>query len=151
REVTNMRTIPMVSLRMVRERGIPYGRRQLQSSHCAYRLSSGLLEDRDREHMWLVCRDTKNYVTCLAEVSVGCLNSAIVHPREVFKTAILANAASVLLVHNHPSGNVEPSAEDQSLTQRLREAGRILGIHLVDHILIGDGKYYSFADADGLK
>ena len=72
-------------------------------------------------------------------MSIGSLNASMVHPREVFKATILANAAGVLLVHNHPSGSLEPSAEDRSLTRRLQDAGRLLGIDLLDHVLIAPG------------
>jgi DNA repair protein RadC len=78
-------------------------------------------------------------------VAIGTLTSALVHPREVFKAAILANAAAIILVHNHPSGDPEPSAEDRALTSRLKEAGEILGIRILDHVVIGDGRFRSLA------
>lgn len=80
-------------------------------------------------------------------VSVGALNVVMGHPREVFKPAILANAASVLLIHNHPSGDPEPSEEDIASTKQMIKAGELLGIPVLDHVIIGDGAYYSFADA----
>ena len=76
-------------------------------------------------------------------VSVGSLTAALVHPREVFKPVILANAAAVILLHNHPSGSAEPSAEDRALTERLEHAGELLGIRVLDHIILGDGHYRS--------
>jgi DNA repair protein RadC len=74
------------------------------------------------------------------------LNSSIVHPREVFKAAIMNNAASIVLFHNHPSGDPEPSPEDKSVTKRLVEAGKLMGIHVMDHIIIGSSKYVSLKE-----
>jgi len=76
-------------------------------------------------------------------VSVGTLDSALVHPREVFKPALLLNAAAIVLVHNHPSGDPTPSAEDRTVTQRLLEAGKILGVELTDHLIVAGGTYTS--------
>lgn len=93
--------------------------------------------------------DSKNNVNGAFEVSRGSLNSSIVHPREVFKRAILLNASTIMLVHNHPSGEPEPSHEDIMLTNRLVEAGNLLGVKILDHIIIGDDVYFSFKE-DGL-
>ncbi len=90
--------------------------------------------------------NTKNEVIMIDDVSVGNLNSAIVHPREVFNNAVRKSAASVILVHNHPSGNPKPSREDIDLTARLAEAGKILGIEVLDHLIIGDGNFVSLKD-----
>jgi DNA repair protein RadC len=79
-------------------------------------------------------------------VSVGSLNQSIVHPREVFKTACLSNAAALILIHQHPSGDSTPSSEDISITRRLKEAGEIMGIKVLDHIIVGDGEYCSFTE-----
>ncbi len=90
--------------------------------------------------------NTKNQIIQIEEVSVGILNSALVHPREVFRNAIRKSAASMILVHNHPSGNSKPSKEDISLSERLIEAGKIIGINVLDHIIIGDGEYTSLKE-----
>ena len=87
----------------------------------------------------IACLDTKNEPTNISVVSVGTLNKAIVHRREVFKTAILSNAASIVAYHNHPSNDTGPSQQDIQLTHRLVEAGELLGIKLLDHLIIGDG------------
>jgi DNA repair protein RadC len=79
-------------------------------------------------------------------VSIGPLNQSIVHPREVFKTACLSNAAAIILIHQHPTGDPSPSQEDLSITRRLKEAGEIMGIKVLDHIIIGDGQYLSFVE-----
>ena len=98
----------------------------------------------DREKFIAVHLNTKNQIISYEVVSVGSLNASIVHPREVFKGAILSNAASVILCHNHPSGDPNPSKEDTQLTSRLEEAGKILGIEILDHIIFASSNFYSF-------
>jgi DNA repair protein RadC len=99
-----------------------------------------------KEVFKLLMLDTKNHIIRQVDVSVGSLNSSIVHPREVFNPAIKACCSSVLLVHNHPSGDPEPSSEDVETTRRLVAAGDILGIKILDHIIIGDGRIISFKE-----
>jgi DNA repair protein RadC len=82
--------------------------------------------------------DGKNRIVCIDVVSVGSLNQSIVHPRETFKTALLSSAAAIILIHNHPTGDPTPSREDLAITRRLREAGDILGVKVLDHIIVGD-------------
>jgi DNA repair protein RadC len=93
----------------------------------------------DREHFWMLALNTKNRLLRVVEVSVGSLNASIVHPRELYKEAVRLSAASVVVVHNHPSGDPTPSGADLQLTRRLVRAGEVLGIDLVDHVVIGDG------------
>ncbi|MGM9532028.1 JAB domain-containing protein, partial [Intestinibacter sp.] len=90
--------------------------------------------------------DTKNQPTNISVVSVGSVNASIVHPREVFKTAILSNSSKIMLAHNHPSQILKPSAEDKLITKRIQDAGEILGIELLDHLILGDNKYFSFKE-----
>ncbi|MFZ5592270.1 MAG: RadC family protein [Bacillota bacterium] len=97
----------------------------------------------DREHFVALLLNTKNQVLAREVVSVGTLSSSAVHPRELFKLAIRRSAAAVILLHNHPSGDPWPSQEDIQVTHRLIEAGRIIGIEVLDHIVIGDNKYIS--------
>lgn len=97
----------------------------------------------DREHFKCMYLNRKNQMIALETVSVGGLSSSVVHPREVFKPAIQRSAASVILIHNHPSGDPKPSNEDVAITKRLVEAGRLLGIDVLDHLIIGDGNYAS--------
>jgi len=107
---------------------------------------------RDREHLLCLYLDTKKRVLGIEVVSIGTLNCSLVHPREVFKGAILASADSIILAHNHPSGDPEPSKEDISVTERIKKAGEILGIELVDHIIISPyGKYVSLRDRQIIK
>jgi DNA repair protein RadC len=99
-----------------------------------------------REHFRAVLLDTKNKVMGIEEISIGSLNSSLVHPREVFRPAIRKACASIILIHNHPSGDPTPSREDLDVTKRLCEAGRLMGIEILDHIVIGDGKFVSFRE-----
>lgn len=102
--------------------------------------------DEDREIFFVVCLNTKNDVVAIHRASVGNLNSAIIHPREVFKAAILNNAASIIVSHQHPSFDPTPSREDVEVTKRLVEAGKILGIEVLDHLVIGGTKYVSLKE-----
>lgn len=100
----------------------------------------------DREHFRVMLLNTKNRVLGLETVSIGSLNASLVHPREVFKKAIQRSAAAIILMHNHPSGDPSPSPEDLQITDRLCEAGRVIGIEILDHIIIGDHVYASFKE-----
>ncbi len=90
--------------------------------------------------------DTKHRVLRTTVVSIGTLDSSIVHPREVFREATLAGAAALVLFHNHPSGDPHPSDEDEKLTERLVAAGALMGIHVIDHLILADARYYSFSE-----
>jgi DNA repair protein RadC len=107
------------------------------------RLVLGRLKDKKKEYFLAVLLDTRNQLIKVAEISVGSLDSSIVHPREVFKEAISASAAAVIFVHNHPSGDTEASEDDVKLTKRLDEAGEIIGIEVLDHIIIGGKNHAS--------
>jgi len=98
-----------------------------------------------KEYFFTLHLDGKNRIVCIDQVSVGSLNQSIVHPREVFKTALLSSAAAIILLHNHPSGDPAPSREDREITRRLKEAGDLLGIRVLDHIIIGS-TYLSFTE-----
>ncbi|MGI5920415.1 MAG: RadC family protein [Syntrophomonadaceae bacterium] len=97
----------------------------------------------DREHFRVLYLDRKAGLVTMEDISIGGLHSSIVHPREVFKTAIKRSAASIILVHNHPSGDPTPSREDIEVTRRLIEVGKIMGIEVLDHIIVGDNTYCS--------
>lgn len=99
-----------------------------------------------KEVFKVVLLNTKNEIITDVDVSVGTLNSSLVHPREVFKEAIKRSSNKMILIHNHPSGSVEPSKEDKNITERLIKCGDIIGIEVIDHIIIGDGLYYSFKE-----
>ena len=138
--------INIVSIKMVKESSFLYQTRQILSPNDAYEMIREQLEGLDREQFIIACLNTKNEPTTITVVSVGSLNKAIVHPREIFKTAILSNAASIMAFHNHPSGETTPSQQDIQLTNRLYEAGELLGIKLLDHLIIGDGTFTSLKE-----
>ena len=145
-----MKHIPMVSLRLVREKTVKYQGRSLTDSQAIFDLFRVLAEDLDREAVWIACLDTKNRIACLSQISLGGIDSSICHPREVLKTALLANASAIVLVHNHPSGDPSPSSQDRAITARIGEAAQIIGIRFLDHLIVGDETFYSFADAGGM-
>jgi DNA repair protein RadC len=101
------------------------------------------LKGKKKEHFWVICLDTRSRLINCRPVSIGSLDTSIVHPREVFKEAVSSSAASVIFVHNHPSGDPEPSKEDIELTKRLAKAGEIMGIDVLDHIIVCDRDYAS--------
>ncbi len=137
----------MYELKVVRERRTGYGsRRTLNTSAEVYECFRVRFDKADREEFLAVFLDGKNRLIGFNVVSVGSLTASLVHPREVFKPAILANAAALVIVHNHPSGDPTPSAEDQAITDRLKKAAELLGMSLLDHVVIGDRRYVSFAD-----
>lgn len=104
------------------------------------------MRDLQKEHLKSILLDTKNRVIRITTVSIGTLDSSLVHPREVYKEAIASSAASLALIHNHPSGDPTPSKPDIEVTERIMEAGEILGISLVDHIIIGDNCWVSLKE-----
>lgn len=99
-----------------------------------------------KEHFLVVLLNSKNKVLDIEQISEGSLNSSVVHPREVFTPAVLHHAAAILTAHNHPSGDPTPSKEDKDLTSTLVQAGKYMGIPVLDHIIIGDAKYFSFKE-----
>ena len=108
------------------------------------------LRESDKERFYSILLDTKNKVIGVDMVSQGSVDSSPVHPREVYKSALLSSASSVIFVHSHPSGDPEPSVSDREITKQLKKAGELLGIEVLDHVIIGQGEYYSFADKDEL-
>src|SRR5467141_1241313 len=139
---TKCASVPIYKVTLVREGRLPCYHKQIRSSADAGALLHTYLADVDREYFVVLMLDQKHKVIGINTISVGSLTASIVHPREVFKVAILANCASIIIGHNHPSGNCQPSREDRALTQRLVEAGKLLGISVLDHIIIGgEGKY----------
>jgi DNA repair protein RadC len=105
------------------------------------------LHHETKEHFIALHLNSKNRLLCLEIVSTGSLNASIVHPREVYTSALLSSAAAIVFVHNHPSGDPAPSREDIELTSRLKGASELLGIRLLDHVIIGVERHYSFADS----
>ena len=139
-------------LQVVKEEEFPYSCKATINSPADIRdlLTKHMEIHLEAEEVFImVTVDTKHRVTGIFEVSRGSLSSTLVHPREVFKRALLMNASKIFVAHNHPSGDVTPSADDTAVTKRLKDAGEILGVSLLDSLIIGDTseKYYSFKEA----
>lgn len=111
----------------------------IRSPDDAADISRNYIGDEDREVFFVMCLNTKNGVVAVHRCHIGSINASVVHPREVFKAAILNNAASIIVAHNHPSGQPSPSQEDIHITRRLVDAGKMLGIEVLDHVIIGGG------------
>ena len=142
--------INLVSCQMVKEKSVNYqtsefDTRSISSPASVYMIATEVLhlDTASEEYFYIIMLNTKNRINGIAEISHGDLSSSIAHPREVFKLAMLANAASIICIHNHPSGEPEPSNNDKEITNRLVEAGDILGIKVHDHIIIGEDRYFS--------
>lgn len=115
---------------------------KISSPYDVFKLVKAKIKDYKKEHFYILALNTKNFV--VSEISIGTLNASLVHPREVFIEAIKARANSIILVHNHPSGDLTPSEDDIKITKELIEGGKILGIEVLDHIIITENSYLSF-------
>ena len=148
-----MVNLSILNLKVVKEKEINYNSnwtdKKINSPEKVAEVAINVLElhEQAEESFYIFTLDTKNKITGIFEVSKGSLNSSIVHPREVFKRALLQNANSIILLHNHPSGDPTPSGEDIDITNRLIEAGDLLGIRVLDHLIVGDqSNYISFKE-----
>ncbi|WP_373232976.1 DNA repair protein RadC [Cohnella sp.] len=142
--------VEFVRLKLIREGGF-FTQPKVDSpeeAHLVFR--QWAMEEMDREHLVVLCLDTKHRPTALQTVAVGTLDSILIHPREVFKTALLANAASIICAHWHPSGDPAPSLEDVKITNRLMKAGEIIGIKLLDHLILGAGDHFVSLQESGI-
>ena len=139
--------IDIVSVRLKKEGTLYDVLPKIETSEVAAAVFSDFLSEIDREVVAMLTLNQRRKPINLSVISMGTLTESPVHPREVFKTAILSNAAGIIIAHNHPSGDVEPSDKDMIITERLQEAGKLLGIELMDHIIIGGrSEYYSFQE-----
>lgn len=123
--------------------------KRISSPEDVFKLVKAKIKDYKKEHFYILALNTKNSVVC--EISVGTLNASLVHPREVFIEAIKNRANSIILVHNHPSGDLTPSEDDIKITKKLVEGGKILGIEVLDHVIITENSYFSFKTKGLLK
>lgn len=143
-----MTNLSILNLKVVKEKEVNYtGNWENKRIDCPDKIidvAINVLElhEQAEESFYIFTLDTKNQINGIFEVSRGTLNASIVHPREVFKRALMQNANSIILMHNHPSGDPAPSTEDINITNRLVEAGDMLGIRVLDHIIIGDENNY---------
>jgi DNA repair protein RadC len=144
--------VPIYKVSLVRDGRLAAEQPQLRSSQDAAVLFRDFLGAVDREHFMVAMLDRKHRLIGVNLVHVGTIDGALVNPRDVYKPALLCNAVSIVLYHNHPSGDCQPSREDRALTQRLTEAGKLLDVTVLDHIILGDGtnQYLSFADENYL-
>ena len=140
--------LTLVKLKMVKENTKPYGKERLDSPEKVAELASLLLEGADREYLLVISVNAKTQPLALEIVSIGSVDTAFAVPRETFKHAVLSNAAGIFLVHNHPSGDCKPSKEDMQITKRMKKAGEILGIPVIDHVVIGEGEFYSLKERE---
>lgn len=118
----------------------------IKSARDVFEYASQRLTTNQQENFMILLLDSKNRIVKDEVISIGTLNASIIHPREVFKSAIRESANSIILVHNHPSGDPEPSIEDEQITEKLFEAGEILNIKVLDHVIIGKDKFWSFKE-----
>ena len=140
--------IPLYTCSLVRDASIKAESRLADSARPMAAIFHSVIGDADREHFTVAALDARRHVIGVQVVSVGTLSASLVHPREVFKPAILLNAAAIVVCHNHPSGDTSPSSEDREATRRLSRAGELLGIPVADHIILGRGQeFFSFRDA----
>ena len=140
-------SINIYKIKMIKEDTVEYSN-TIKSPADVAALARDVLEMHEmaEENFIILCLNTKNKIAGVHTISIGSLNASIVHPREVFKAALLNNASGIICLHNHPSGDPEPSREDIEITHRLVNAGNILGINVLDHIIIGDGRYISLGE-----
>lgn len=138
-----MKKIDVVKVYVKKEQSLQIEKDVIKKPEQVFEVVKNFLGEVDREHLIVIVLDVKNKINSISVASVGTLNSSIVHPREVFKTAILANGASIILAHNHPSGDTSPSKDDINITTRIKECGVLMGIELLDHVILGDEKFIS--------
>jgi DNA repair protein RadC len=138
--------VPVYKVQLVKEDSVSSDVSSISQPSQVANMVMDDLRNEDREKFMIVMLNTKNKVIGLNLVSMGCLDSTILHPRETFKPAVIAGAAAIILIHNHPSGDCTPSHEDIEGTKRMAEAGKVLGIAVRDHLVIGDGVFYSFRE-----
>ena len=138
--------LPRYRVALVREGSCLSEQKTIRSPEDVFAIIGQEYENSVVETAMMLALDTKNKVIGVFNISTGSLNASIIHPRDVFQRAILSNAASVILVHNHPSGDPTPSPEDIDLTRKLVEAGRVMDIAALDHVVVGEGRFVSIKE-----
>jgi DNA repair protein RadC len=151
-QTEGMTKIDIVKIQMVKDGTIEYAKKQISRPQDLAELGHKFLKNADREMFILACLNTKNFINCIHLVGIGTLDRALISARDVVKTALLSNSASVAFIHNHCSGDVEPSPEDINLTKTLATCGDLFDIRVLDHVIVGDdGKYESFMERGLIK
>jgi len=135
-------SIDIIKLQVVKDGSIEYGKKAIRNPEELAELGLKFLKNADREMFILVCLNTKNFVNCIHLVAIGTLDRVVISAREVLKTALLANAASIAFVHNHPSGDAEPSQEDIRITRTLASCADLFDIRVLDHVIVADDGHY---------
>lgn len=138
--------VPIIHLQMVRDKEIEYGSHHMRSPEEAVDLIRKYLDGAACENLVVCAIDTRGKPVLIQTVRIGSVNLCYYSAADIFKVALLSNAAGIILFHNHPSGEPEPSKEDIQMTVRVKKAGELLGIALQDHIIIGEDRYYSFRE-----
>ena len=138
--------IDIVKIKMVKESSVKYENRRIKNPWDAYKIFNDYIDDSNKEMFVLMCLNNKNEPTHISTISIGSVNESIATPAEVFKVALLSNANKIMVCHNHPSGDPQPSESDRNITERLYDSGDIIRVKLLDHFIIGDGVYYSFKE-----
>ena len=138
--------LPRYRVALVREGSCTAEQKTIRTPEDVFAIMGPEYENAVVETAQMLALDTKNKVIGVFTVSTGSLNASIIHPRDIFQRAILSNAASVILVHNHPSGDPSPSPEDIELTRKLMEAGRVMDVAILDHVVIGEGRFESLKE-----
>lgn len=123
-----------------------FSKQKITSPKVAAEIFIPLFRDEIKEHFVVVCLNTSNKIIKYEIISTGTLNSSLVHAREVFKTAFEHNSANIILLHNHPSGNAEPSNEDKNITKKMVEIGKLMEVNVFDHIIVAGNEYFSFVE-----
>ena len=139
-------SISIVSVKLIKEKDVHYGTTTIRNPGELASVARKFLDNTDREVFLTIHFSSVNTINSIHVVSVGSLDRTVVHAREVFKAAILSNSSTIALVHNHPSGTLIPSEEDILITKKLVQCGEILDIKVVDHIIVADDQYLSFAE-----
>jgi DNA repair protein RadC len=144
---TRSESLTVIKLQMVREKIGYYGTKKVRSPADVEEVVRAFIGQADREIFLALNLSSANNINSIHVVSIGTLNQSIIHPRECFKAALLSNADAVIFAHNHPSGEVEPSAEDKQITTRLKECGQLLNIRVLDHVIVGENVHFSFQES----
>jgi len=140
--------VPLVRLCAVRERVLPYGKETIDQPEKVAKLARCILESADREYLLVIPVDSAIKPVGVEVAAIGALNYVHMEPREIFKYAIISNAYGIILVHNHPSGSIAASREDFLYTARLKEVGKLVGIPILDHVIVGEeGNYQSLTES----
>lgn len=150
-DMDNITHLPINQIFQKVVRELPVSTNKIRSPHDGVEIVKELISNADREHFVILSLSNKYNVISINICHIGSLNTCIVHPREVFKDAILSNAAAIFIAHNHPSQDLSPSEEDITMTKRLIEAGEIIGIEVLDHIIVNNkNEYYSMKSLEDI-